>query len=44
MIKLLKILNPFIWCVNVFNYFSWTFYESPTRDLPYDFSKDIKYF
>ena len=53
--KLLKLLNPLIWCCNVFCYFAhlqhWTELEGFARKRcehaeyePYDFSKDIKYF
>ncbi len=49
--KLLKILNPFIWCVNQFSYFAhMKMYADISRATgkhkyePYDFSKDIKYF
>lgn len=41
---LLKILNPFIWCINMLNVSSWYFYESPMRNELYDFDSDIKYF
>jgi len=41
---LLKALNPFIWLINVLNYFA---HLEMYRNVPYekyDFSKDIKYF
>lgn len=42
---LLKVLNPFIWLINVFMYFAHldTYANLDTYE-PYDFSKDIKYF
>jgi hypothetical protein len=45
---LLKILNPFIFLINLFNYLCYTDgyrnnFESYKRH-PYNFDKDIKYF
>lgn len=37
---MLKVLNPFIWVINVFMYFAYL----DTKHGSYDFSKDIKYF
>ena len=48
--KLLKIFNPFIFLINLFNYFAHIHYEAETRHIDkglykrYDFKKDIKYF
>lgn len=41
----LKVLNPFIFLVNIFNYFAHLdFYCRIKPYERYDFSKDIKYF
>jgi hypothetical protein len=52
--KLLKVLNPFIWCWNVFSYFAHLEGQKHREHCdhpacrggyqPYDFSKDLKYF
>jgi len=50
--KLLKILNPFIWLWNQFNYDAHLYGQSITRQAtkdkheyePYDFNKDTDYF
>lgn len=40
-----KILNPFIWLINILNYFAHVeTYRSETNYMKYDFSKDIEYF
>lgn len=44
---LLKILNPFIWLVNIFMYFCHLegYRDVPRVEyVPYNFDKDIKYF
>ena len=43
---MLKILNPFIWFINVMRYFGHIeFYREVNIEYePYDFSQDLKYF
>lgn len=43
---LLKIFNPFIWCINFFNFDCHLESYRYCRDSykPYNFDKDIKYF
>ena len=43
---LLKIFNPFLWFMNILNYFSHLeiYRNHPDKYDPYDFSKDYKYF
>ena len=43
---LLKFLNPFIWSINTFNYFCHMekYINNHAWYIPYDFSKDLKYF
>lgn len=43
--KLLKILNPFIWLLNLISYFGhMENYRGRADYKPYNFEKDIKYF
>ena len=39
-----KLLNPFIWFINWFDWCAWHLEDAATRNEPYDFSKDIKYY
>lgn len=48
---LLKLLNPFIWCINVFNYSAQLHHDAEIYNAtgvdhhaPYDFDNDWKYF
>lgn len=41
---LLKILNPFIWFINILNYFSHMDMYTEGEYIPYDFENDIEYF
>ena len=41
---LLKLANPFIYVINVLNYFSHMDMYQDGDYEPYDFSKDIKYY
>ena len=38
-----KILYPILWFIDIINYFSWISTESPTKNGPYDFTKDFTY-
>ena len=42
--NLLKVLNPFIWFINMLNYFSHMDMHQNIDYEPYDFSKDVEYF
>ena len=43
--RILRILNPFIWCWNVLNYNGHLEQHRNSKEfVRYDFSKDVKYF
>jgi len=44
--RLLKVLNPFVFCLNLFNYLAHLemYRYCPKSYKPYDFSQDAKFF